>query len=369
MAVDVSNRNRVAAGVPTGGEFATEAKGENPDLEVAHQTLVDPIFAGMEREERVAAMHAEIDAAVRNMEMDPEALAEFLDWSRKFHRYSFGNQMLIHLQCPRAERVAGKSTWEDAGGSIKKGAKAIWIWAPRTYVKKEVDPATGQEVEKKQMYFVSVPVYDISDIDGVELPKNPWGSERLTGDAPAEMKENLTSFIEKDLNFTVEYVPLGPSKNGDSSPFGVIRINSDMDPRQQALTLAHEAAHVALGHMEDLDNYHTGEGGNRRQFEVEADSVAYIIGREFGIDDAGKKSFGYIAGWAEGDTKLLTSTASKVQKTAHAMLDKIRPEQPLPVDPAKVAEREKRQAEYRAKKGSARKTTTRRTTTRRKAAA
>ncbi len=31
---NATNRNRVQAGVPTGGEFATQARDENPDLEV-----------------------------------------------------------------------------------------------------------------------------------------------------------------------------------------------------------------------------------------------------------------------------------------------------------------------------------------------
>ena len=57
----------------------------------------------------------------------------FKTWLRavsRFHHYSFNNQLLVLLQRPQAERVAGFHTWKSLGRNVKKGAKGIAILAP-----------------------------------------------------------------------------------------------------------------------------------------------------------------------------------------------------------------------------------------------
>ena len=52
----------------------------------------------------------------------------FKTWLRavsRFHHYSFNNQLLVLLQRPQAERVAGFHTWKSLGRNVKKGAKGL----------------------------------------------------------------------------------------------------------------------------------------------------------------------------------------------------------------------------------------------------
>ena len=71
--------------------------------------------------------------------------AMFKDWLRavsRFHHYSFNNQLLVLLQRPQAQRVAGFHTWKSLGRNVKKGAKGIAILAPcvRKKTAEEAEP-------------------------------------------------------------------------------------------------------------------------------------------------------------------------------------------------------------------------------------
>ena len=59
-----------------------------------------------------------------------ETLVRYLDVLARFHRYSFGNVMLIASQKPDAMRVAGFHTWRKLGRWVKKDEQGIAIFAP-----------------------------------------------------------------------------------------------------------------------------------------------------------------------------------------------------------------------------------------------
>ena len=56
--------------------------------------------------------------------------AQWLDAQGRFHKYSFGNPLLILLQRSEATRVAGYHTWRKLGRQVRKGEKGIVILAP-----------------------------------------------------------------------------------------------------------------------------------------------------------------------------------------------------------------------------------------------
>ncbi|OKZ97804.1 MAG: hypothetical protein BHV95_07595 [Clostridiales bacterium Nov_37_41] len=95
--------------------------------------------------------------------------------------------MLIAMQKPDATLVAGFKAWQkNFDKHVKKGEKGIRILAPAPYKLKEeqekLDPVTGEimldkngmpiteEVEIKIPAFRVVPVFDVSQTDGKELP-------------------------------------------------------------------------------------------------------------------------------------------------------------------------------------------------------
>jgi 5-formyltetrahydrofolate cyclo-ligase len=69
---------------------------------------------------------------------------------------------------------------------------------------------------------------------------------------------------------------------------------------------------LLLGHTEDMAEY----ARHRGLMETEAESVAYVVAGIVGFDTSAY-SVGYIAGWADGDTDLIKSTAARVLRIAH----------------------------------------------------
>ena len=103
----------------------------------------------------------------------------YLDFQSRFHRYSFGNVLLIAAQCHEATRVAGFNAWRKMNRFVRKGEKAIWILAPMVY--KNADAEDG-ESDRVIRGFKFVPVFDVAQTDGEELPSI---CNRIDGDDPA----------------------------------------------------------------------------------------------------------------------------------------------------------------------------------------
>src|SRR3954451_12463701 len=61
---------------------------------------------------------------------DSDTFRRYLDAQARFHRYSWGNVLLIASQCPDATQVAGFATWKSLGRSVRKGERGIRILVP-----------------------------------------------------------------------------------------------------------------------------------------------------------------------------------------------------------------------------------------------
>ncbi len=81
-----------------------------------------------------------------------EALTSYLCAMSRFHKYSFGNVLLIATQRPDATRVAGYHTWNGFGRHVRKGEKGIQILAPLIRNKRTNDPDDGEERGKSIPY-------------------------------------------------------------------------------------------------------------------------------------------------------------------------------------------------------------------------
>jgi hypothetical protein len=94
-----------------------------------------------------------------------------------------------------------------------------------------------------------------------------------------------------------------------------VTVRADLPPAQACKTLAHELAHIRLGHVTGLPS----SSGCRGVAEVEAESVAYMVSAEAGLDSAGY-SVRYAARWA-----LIRATAERVIRTARSITDALEP--------------------------------------------
>lgn len=276
-------------------------------------------FADVKGDDRLQAMRAEIDAGVAALS-DPQSWTAFLESSAKFHQYSFGNQQLVAIQRPDATRVAGFKNWlNDHNRTVRKGEKAIWILAPVIVAEKDEN---GQKTgERKVVGFRAVPVFDVSQTDGDPLPENPAQWKSLNSEeVPDGLLQELTDKVSA-AGYSLSFEELDGNLHGYTSPDGRVVVDSALSPADRALTLAHELAHITLGHMQNLEDYHTGHGGSRSLFEVEAESVAYVLARHYGLASPGTSSFTYIAGWAQGDAKKVSKTADRVLAAVRELLD------------------------------------------------
>lgn len=245
------------------------------------------------------------------------------DMKARLHKYSFGNTIAILMQDPDATMVAGYTDWTKKFGrkvlSQKDGGQPLYIWAPHTRWFTEVNETTGKEERVKKTGFHATHCYDVKSTTGPELPPAPTYST-LEGDAPRAQWDALMGWMVQE-GYVVNLVELPGGLHGDTSPKGIVRINSKLSPIEQLATAYHEAAHIALGHIEDIDLYRTHRG----TFEVEAESTAYIVMTAMGLD-VGDTSFEYIAGWAQADPDRVAATAEKVCKVSDKLLDALAPD-------------------------------------------
>ena len=146
----------------------------------------------LQAKKEVAAMEADNMA----MMMDPQQFKHFLEVSRLFTEYSDCNKWLIFIQCIQRgmlpQKVASYTTWKKLHHQVKKGEKAIKIYAPVTYGRfqsNETVPATAQDVQAMEEYdeqhkdvvkgYKVVSVFELKQTEGdplniVEVPTITW---------------------------------------------------------------------------------------------------------------------------------------------------------------------------------------------------
>lgn len=236
---------------------------------------------------------------------------EYLTSQARFHRYSAGNCLLIMLQDPYATRVAGFNTWKAQGRNVRKGEKGIFILAPLAF--KTTDEATGEESFGIKG-FRYVAVFDVAQTEGDDLPTV---ADKLVGDDPDDLFGRLVSFANS-IGFTVADYEFESGVNGDCNHLeSLIRIHTLNSGIQRVKTLAHELGHAIL-HSPKTTDYRS----NRGLCELEAESVAFVVLKALGVD-SDTYSFGYVAGWGDGDAAVKTIKASqdRIQKTSKQILD------------------------------------------------
>ena len=115
----------------------------------------------------------------------------YIEAMSRFHHYSWSNQLLILLQHPEAQHVAGYNTWLKLHRQVRKGEKGIAILAP---VVTRVEAEDGQ-VARRLVNFRAVYVFDVRQTDGEPLPPQPdWKSTERR----AELHAKLIQFAESE---------------------------------------------------------------------------------------------------------------------------------------------------------------------------
>ena len=126
--------------------------------------------------ERLKEVTDKLEAGVIEV-FEGEQFSDYLCTMSKFHRYSFGNIILISMQFPGASQVAGFHDWKKKfGRNVKKGEKGIKILAPCVFEavekQEDPDPLSGQPMKEHRRVsakrFKVVTVFDVSQTEGKE---------------------------------------------------------------------------------------------------------------------------------------------------------------------------------------------------------
>lgn len=229
-----------------------------------------------------------------------------------FHNYSANNCLLIALQCPHASYVAGYTSWRNNfHRQVRKGEKAIRIISPVKYKKKN-----EEDEEEERIGFKSASVFDISSTYQIpDMEPVTIGVEDLQGHV-----ENYKDFLHAFQSISPVPVDFrlfdGDARGYYSDAEKIIVIQDGMTERQSVKTLVHEIAHAMLHTKEKLQEHKK----DRKQKELEAESVAYIVCEHYGFDSE-DYSFPYIVGWVgTGFQDILKESMTVIQKTADQII-------------------------------------------------
>lgn len=260
----------------------------------------------------------------------------------KFHNYSLNNTILIAMQKPDATLVAGYAAWQkNHDRHVKKGEKGIQIIAPSPYkVKQErdaLDPVTGKPqtgpdgkavkevVEVEYQAFRVATVFDVSQTEGKELPS--IGVSELTGSV--EGYQAVFDALKASCAVPIAFEDITSGAKGYyHTEEHRIALQEGMSQMQTIKTLVHEMSHACM-HSHEKEKP-AEERLSRRSMEVEAESVAFVVGSALSAEypelklDFSDYSFGYIAGWSSGkETAELKASLGRIQATANEMISEI----------------------------------------------
>lgn len=287
------------------------------------------------RKEQTEALHTKLVEQVDALQQDG-AWDRYLEFASSFHSYSLNNTLLILAQRPTATQVAGFNQWLEKGRQVRKGEKAIKVYGYSTRKITDEDPDTGEKVERKVPFYpvLSVFAFDqtdpIDEVTDFQRSKNPkvrtWAeasaenpTRLLEGEDESGVAQRVINHITaRGWTFTFEEITGG--SNGYTTVDGSKRVavKVGLSPAQTAKTCLHELAHSMLHTPEEI------RGEARRIAEVEAESVAFVVAGALGLDTS-DYSTGYVMGWSGGDKELIRSTAERVLKTAHQILEEAFP--------------------------------------------
>jgi hypothetical protein len=226
------------------------------------------------RAQQVAQLHRQLTAGVVEL-VNGASWQAMLAAAARFQSYSWRNCLLILAQMPTATRVAGYRAWQSLGRQVRKGQRGSAVLAPVTYRRNDddekaadVEDSTTREIRGWKIEHV----FDISQTDGDPLAH--IAVPLVEGEAPHGLWDQLAAQVTAAGFMLLREATTGrPNANGSMTRSEMtIRVREDLGAAQACKTLAHELAHVQLGHGTATCT------GSRSQAEVEAESVASTRG-------------------------------------------------------------------------------------------
>lgn len=212
-----------------------------------------------------------------------------LDFAVRLRNFAPFNALLLQIQKPGLNHAASARDWfETFGRTVKDGARPLLILWP---------------------FGPVALVYDLMDTEGEPIPEGVTAFEAKGAVDQIALERFAQLLIKKCIAWnkldagdrnagSIELVKRS-AKTGEPSHYK-IAVNRNHDPNVQFSTVAHELAHLFLGHL-GRDAYLRIPDRptlNHQQQELEAESTAYIVCARNGV---ACNSQGYLAGYVTQD--------------------------------------------------------------------
>lgn len=116
------------------------------------------------------------------------------------------------------------------------------------------------------------------------------------------------------------------SRDKSKHPNGYIRLPNDLNPTRKCAVMIHEMAHSRMHSDLQKLNEKFEENVGRSMRETQAESVAYVVGKSFGIE-TDSSSFQYIAVWSKGlELQEFQKSLNYINKEAKTLIQEIEKE-------------------------------------------
>lgn len=298
--------------------FSSDCLGGLFDKENATQKpLQSSLFEAVDEasEERDRALIDQLIADTRLYD-SAKAVRELLEFTVRLRHIAPFNAMLLHIQKPGLSFAARPKDWWER-----------FRRRPKAYVRPLLILRNFGPVEF---------VYDILDTEGEPLPEAAF-SFQTSGNVPT----GWLSAVEHKLSraaITITWLDHGDCTAGHArqlSNYGdkkrlerfEIGINQNHPPAVKLVTLAHELAHIFLGHCgaDELRGVKLNRPEDLELREVEAETVAYLVAKRTGVSPRSESYLDrYQGAFDRLDLHRVLKVASKVERELELPFHRVR---------------------------------------------
>ncbi len=202
---------------------------------------------------------------------------ELLDFVIRLPNLAPFNAMLLQVQKPGLKFAASAHDWRERFGREPKPKARplliLWPFGPVALVYDELD-TTGKDLPRDVRSFYAQGPIDDKRVDAF---RSLLSSKKIYSELSDE-GDNRAGSIE---------LVRRPKDPKDYSEYGMF-LNRNHKPPVQFVTIAHELAHLFLGHLGQDVKLHVPDrtGLSHDQVEREAESVAYLVCERNGVKSA-----------------------------------------------------------------------------------
>ena len=271
-----------------------------------------------EREQRRAEQRELVMASIEQLRSS-DGWQAYLKARRRLHAYSSRNVLLIMLQRPSAEYVAGFQAWLKLGYCVRAGERSIKIWAPCPPSARQLQAwrdAGADPDERPRIRWRLASVFAQDQVDPLPPPALPAPLtppfREVTGDSHARLLERLIE-LACDVGYVVEVCDTGQPEGTCHHKTRVIKIAERLEPNGRLATLVHELAHAMVAR--EMGDQRT-ETFDYASEELVVESIAFCCCQTVGLDTS-DNSIPYLASWAEtASTEVLEQAAELTGRIA-----------------------------------------------------